>query len=340
MESQLSELQEDARSRIAAATTTDEVEELRRLFLGKKGPITQILRQMGSLPAGQRPAMGRLANETRDLVKRIIAQQNEKLSSQEQETALREEHIDVTLPGCAQNLGNRHPLSIVMDEVCEIFTSLGFEIVEGPEVETDWYNFVALNIPPDHPARDDHASFYITDDVLLRTETSAVQIRTMENREPPVRVIAPGRVYRRDAVDRTHSHTFHQVEGLLVDEQVTFADLKGTLDTFAKRMFGHDVRTTFRPHYFPFTEPSAEVDISCFLCGGDGCGVCKGTGWIEVLGSGMVHPAVLQNVGYDTERYNGFAFGMGVERLAMLKFGIDDMRLFYENDLRFLRQFA
>jgi len=340
LENQLTKLQNEAREKIAFATTSEEVEELRRYYLGKKGPLTQILRQMGSLPAEQRPVVGRLANETRDLIAQLISEQKARLAKVELARTLEEERIDVTLPGRSLIPGNRHPLSIVMDEICEIFTSLGFEIVEGPEIETEWYNFVALNIPPDHPARDDHASFYITDDILLRTETSAVQIHIMETRQPPIRVIAPGRVYRRDAVDRTHSHTFHQVEGLLVDEHVTFADLKGTLDTFAKRMFGSRVQTTFRPHYFPFTEPSAEVDISCFLCEGRGCSVCKGSGWIEVLGSGMVHPAVLENVGYDTERFTGFAFGMGVERLAMLKFGIDDMRLFYENDLRFLRQFA
>lgn len=339
MEQQLRELQNEARVKIAAAGCTAEIEDLRRYFLGKKGPLTQILRGMGGLTAEQRPLIGKLANDTRALVEELLQAQTEAVAGSERQVTFEKERIDVTLPGRSPCLGNRHPLSIILDEICDIFTGLGFEIVEGPEVETDWYNFVALNIPPDHPARDDHASFYITDDVLLRTETSAVQIRTMEKCQPPVRLIAPGRVYRRDAVDRTHSHTFHQVEGLLVDENVTFADLKGTLDIFCKRMFGEEVRTTFRPHYFPFTEPSAEVDISCFLCEQQGCSVCKGSGWMEVLGSGMVHPKVLENVGYDSEKYTGFAFGMGVERLAMLKFGIDDMRLFYENDLRFLRQF-
>jgi phenylalanyl-tRNA synthetase alpha chain len=333
------ELQREAREKISAAKSTADLEELRRHFLGKKGPLTQILRGMGGLSAEERPAIGKLANDTRALVEELLEKRSGEFAGTEMGSRLEAEAIDVTLPGRAPNVGNRHPLSIVMDEICEVFTGLGFEIVEGPEVETDWYNFVALNIPPDHPARDDHASFYITDDVLLRTETSAVQIRTMEKRQPPIRVIAPGRVYRRDAVDRTHSHTFHQVEGLLVDEDVTFSDLKGTLDVFCRRMFGEEVRTTFRPHHFPFTEPSAEVDISCFLCGQKGCSVCKHSGWLEVLGSGMVHPKVLENVGYDSEKYCGFAFGMGIERIAMLKFGIDDMRLFYENDLRFLRQF-
>lgn len=339
MKQKLLELQAEARDTIPVANSSADIEELRRHFLGKKGPLTQILRGMGNLTPKERPIVGKIANETRELVEQLLAEQTERASARESESSFDAERIDVTLPGRALNVGNRHPLSIVLDEICDIFTGLGFEIVEGPEVETDWYNFVALNIPPDHPARDDHASFYITDDVLLRTETSAVQIRTMEQRQPPIRVIAPGRVYRRDAVDRTHCHTFHQVEGLLVDEHVTFADLKGTLEVFVKRMFGERVRTTFRPHYFPFTEPSAEVDISCFLCDQKGCVVCKGSGWIEVLGSGMVHPKVLENVGYDSEKYSGFAFGMGVERLAMLKFGIDDIRLFYENDLRFLRQF-
>ncbi|MBI3922965.1 MAG: phenylalanine--tRNA ligase subunit alpha [Armatimonadetes bacterium] len=339
MTQKLLELQAEARDAVPAANNSADIEELRRHFLGKKGPLTQILRGMGNVTPEERPIVGKIANETRELIEQLLAEQTERVSARESESSFDAERIDVTLPGRALNVGNRHPLTIVLDEICDIFTGLGFEIVEGPEVETDWYNFVALNIPPDHPARDDHASFYITDDVLLRTETSAVQIRTMEQRQPPVRIIAPGRVYRRDAVDRTHCHTFHQVEGLLVDEHVTFADLKGTLDVFAKRMFGERVRTTFRPHYFPFTEPSAEVDISCFLCDQKGCGVCKGSGWIEVLGSGMVHPKVLENVGYDSEKYSGFAFGMGVERLAMLKFGIDDIRLFYENDLRFLRQF-
>jgi len=227
----------------------------------------------------------------------------------------------------------------VRDEIVDIFVGMGFTVVEGPEVELEYYNFIALNIPPDHPARDDHDSFFITDHILLRTETSAVQIRTMETQEPPVRIIAPGRVYRRDAVDATHSHTFHQVEGLLVDEHISFGDLKGVLQVFAQKMFGQDVRMRFRPDYFPFTEPSAEASISCFSCGGGGCPLCKFTGWIEILGSGMVHPQVLENVGYDSERYTGFAFGMGLERLAMLKYGITDIRLFFENDLRFLQQF-
>lgn len=340
MKEQLDTIREEARARIAAAQSAADLAQARVEFLGKKGKLRQLLRSLSQLSAEERPVAGALANETRAFVEGLLEESRSVVAAREKELRLKAERQDVTLPGRTRPLGRKHPLSLVLEEVCGIFTSLAFEIVEGPEVELDYYNFVALNIPADHPARDDHASFYFNDEVLLRTETSAVQIRTMEDRKPPVRVISPGRVHRRDAVDRTHSHTFHQVEGFLVDTDVTFGDLKGTLAAFARRFFGETVSMRFRPHYFPFTEPSAEVDISCTTCGGSGCGVCSNTGWIEVLGSGMIHPKVLENVGYDPDQLSGFAFGMGVERLAMLKYGIDDMRLFFENDLRFLRQFS
>jgi phenylalanyl-tRNA synthetase alpha chain len=339
MQDQLNQLREEALAALAEVPSLELLDEVRRQYLGKKGALTALLRGMGQVPAGERPALGKLANETREAVEAALESRKEALSVTSVAAGLAAEAIDVTMPGRAQRPGRGHPLVQVEQRICEIFAGMGFEVVEGPEVETEWYNFVALNIPEAHPARDDHESFYITDDILLRTETSAVQIRTMEKREPPIRVIAPGRVYRRDAVDRTHSHTFHQVEGLLVDEGVRFGDLKGVLTIFARRMFGDEVVSRFRPHYFPFTEPSAEVDIQCANCRGSGCAVCGQSGWLEVLGSGMVHPQVLENVGYDTSRYNGFAFGMGIERLAMLKYGIDDIRLFYENDRRFLDQF-
>lgn len=339
MEEQLNRLREEALAAIAQASSLDELDALRRTYLGKKGALTAVLRGMGRVPAQQRPAVGKAANETRRVVQAALDRRRDDLSAVVARQALARERIDVTMPGRAQRAGHAHPLVLMERRICAIFTGMGFEVVEGPEVETEWYNFIALNIPETHPARDDHESFYVTDDILLRTETSAVQIRTMEHRQPPIRVIAPGRVYRRDAVDRTHSHTFHQVEGLLVDEGVRFGDLKGVLTIFARRMFGDEVVMRFRPHYFPFTEPSAEIDIQCTSCRGRGCSVCGWSGWLEVLGAGMVHPQVLENVGYDTSRYNGFAFGMGIERLAMLKYGIDDIRLFYENDMRFLDQF-
>ena len=339
MQDQLNRLREQALGAIAQVASLDGLETLRRNYLGKKGELTAVLRGMGSVPSEERPVIGKLANETRAAVEDALEGRRDELSGTVAESALAAEALDVTMPGRTQLPGRAHPLIRMEQQICEIFAAMGFEVVEGPEVETEWYNFVALNIPEAHPARDDHESFYITDDILLRTETSAVQIRTMEKREPPVRVIAPGRVYRRDAVDRTHSHTFHQVEGLLVDEGVRFGDLKGVLTIFAQRMFGDQVQMRFRPHYFPFTEPSAEVDIQCASCRGEGCPVCGQSGWLEVLGSGMVHPQVLKNVGYDPSKYNGFAFGMGIERLAILKYGIDDIRLFYENDMRFLDQF-
>ena len=333
-------IREAALARVAAATTSEELATLRVQYLGKKGELTQVLRGMGKLPPDERPRVGQLANQVREELERALREAGEKLSRQEQERRLRAEALDVTLPGRPVTTGHRHPLYQVLNEIKAVFIGLGFDVAEGPEVESDYYNFEALNLPKDHPARDMQDSFYITEDVLLRTHTSPVQARVMEARRPqvPIRIIAPGKVYRRDD-DATHSPLFHQVEGLLVDRRVTFGDLKGTLMAFLQQIFGDGVRVRFRPSYFPFTEPSAEVDISCVMCGGCGCRVCSHTGWLEILGCGLVHPKVLSMSGYDPEEVSGFAFGLGVERVAMLKYGIDDLRLFYENDLRFLQQF-
>ncbi|MFH1595557.1 MAG: phenylalanine--tRNA ligase subunit alpha [Pseudomonadota bacterium] len=333
---EVNKLELEALSAISLAGSPEELESLRVKYLGRKGALTQVLRSLKELlPEVRRPA-GQEANRAKAALEAALD-----LAL----TALKEARrhgpgpvLDVTLPGRRPPLGRLHPLNQVMAEVCHIFLHLGFEAVEGPEVELDWYNFEALNLPPDHPARDMQDTFYFNDQVLLRTHTSPMQIRTMERRQPPVRIIAPGKVYRRDS-DITHSPMFHQVEGLLVDRGVTFADLKGTLTAFVHEMFGPEVSLRFRPSYFPFTEPSAEVDIQCVICGGAGCRVCKITGWLEILGAGMVHPAVFEAVGYDPEEYTGFAFGLGIERIAMLKYGIDDIRLFFDNDLRFLRQF-
>ena len=282
--------------------------------------------------------MGQLANEVRGVMEDHMAQRAAQLKEEALKARLEAEKIDVTMPGVPFELGAKHPLSIVLDEIKEIFVGMGFEIVEGPEVELDYYNFEALNIPKDHPARDTQDTFYINDNIVLRTQTSPVQIRTMEKQKPPIRIISPGRVYRSDAVDATHSPLFHQIEGLVVDKGITFADLKGTLETFVKRLYGEDSVVRFRPHHFPFTEPSAEVDVQCFNCHGEGCRLCKNEGWIEILGCGMVHPKVLSNCGIDPEEYSGFALGMGLERV-MRRYNIDDLRLFYENDVRFLKQF-
>ena len=283
--------------------------------------------------------MGQLANEVRASIEAMLKEKTAELKGKEQEAKLKKETIDVTLPGKKHEIGHKHPLSIVLDEVKDIFVGMGFQIATGPEVEWDYYNFEALNLPPDHPARDTQDTFYITEKMLLRTQTSPVQIRVMEKQEPPIRIIAPGRVYRSDAVDATHSPFFHQIEGLVVDKGITMGDLKGTLETFARRMFGEDTRIRFRPHHFPFTEPSCEMDVTCFKCGGKGCPMCKGEGWVEILGGGMVHPKVLKNGGVDPEDYSGYAFGVGLERLTMFRFNIDDMRLLFENDARFLNQF-
>ena len=340
MKEKLKQIRTAALEQLDAVDSTEKLEQLRVKFLGKKGELTAVLRGMGALSPEERPAIGQIANEIRESVENMIAEKKEKLSAELLQHKLESEKIDVTMPAKRFNLGHRHPLAQVEDEMCGIFRSMGFDIEEGPEVETDYYNFQALNTPENHPARDSQDTFYITDNILLRSQTSSVQVHAMERAgKPPIRVVSPGRVYRSDAVDATHSPMFHQLEGLVVDKDITMGDLKGTLETFARRMFGNDTKIRFRPHHFPFTEPSAEIDISCFMCGGKGCKVCKGEGWIEILGAGMVHPNVLRCSGIDPDVYSGFAFGMGIERIAMKKYSIDDMRLLYENDLRFLLQF-
>lgn len=340
MKEKLKQIRESAMAQLSAADSSESLEQLRVKLLGKKGELTAVLRGMGSLSAEERPAVGAVANEVRAAIEEMIEEKKRKLESERLQHRLESEKIDVTMPSKRRELGHRHPLAQVEEEMCEIFRSMGFDIEEGPEVETDYYNFQALNTPENHPARDTQDTFYITDNKLLRSQTSSVQVHAMERAgKPPIRVVSPGRVYRSDAVDATHSPMFHQLEGLVVDKNITMGDLKGTLETFARRMFGEDTRIRFRPHHFPFTEPSAEIDISCFMCGGEGCKVCKGEGWIEILGAGMVHPNVLRCSGIDPDVYSGFAFGMGIERIAMKKYSIDDMRLLYENDLRFLRQF-
>ena len=315
------------------------LENIRVKFLGKKGELTAILKQMGKLSAEERPVIGQMANEIRAFIEDRISTRTAQLKNELMQQKLKDEKLDVTLPGKRRPLGKKHPLNLVLDEIEEIFLGMGFSIASGPEVELDYYNFEALNMPKDHPARDTQDTFYVSDNVVLRTQTSPMQVRVMEKQKPPIRIIAPGRVYRSDAVDATHSPLFHQIEGLVVDKGITMADLKGTLEIFVKRLYGEDSVVRFRPHHFPFTEPSAELDCMCFNCHGEGCRLCKGEGWIEILGCGMVHPKVLSNCGIDPEVYSGFAFGMGLERLAMRRFNIDDMRLLYENDLRFLNQF-
>lgn len=339
MKEQLNRILNDARQQLEAATTQSETDEIRVRFLGRKGRLTEILRGMGKLSPEERKATGQMANGVRDQIEAMLAERFEAVKAAAKEAQFRMERIDVTEPGKTEGLGVPHPLTITMEEISRVFRNMGYSIVEGPEVETVFNNFDALNAGPDHPARDMTDTFYISEDVLLRTQTSPVQVRTLLKEKPPIKVISPGRVFRCDTPDATHSPMFHQVEGLLVDEGVTMADLKGTLDSFAKQLFGTSTKTKFRPHHFPFTEPSAEMDVSCFKCGGKGCRVCKGSGWIEILGCGMVHPSVLQVGGLDTEKYTGFAFGLGVERVAMLKYGVDDIRLFYENDMRFIEQF-
>ena len=316
-----------------------DLSEIRVKYLGKKGELTAVLRSMGSLSPEERPAFGQRANEVRAQIEAEIERRQTEMKSAMRDRALRAEKLDVTVPGEDVPFGHIHPLSRVQHEIEDIFIGMGYSIAEGPEVELDYYNFQALNIPPEHPARDTQDTFYITDNVLLRSQTSPVQVHVMEKERPPIRILSPGRVYRSDAVDATHSPLFHQIEGLVVDRGVTMGNLKGTLAMFARRMFGSDTKIRFRPHHFPFTEPSAEVDVSCFACGGKGCRFCKGEGWIEILGAGMVHPNVLSGCSIDPEEYSGFAFGLGVERVALLKYHIDDMRLLYENDVRFLGQF-
>lgn len=315
------------------------VEQLRVQFLGKKGELTAILRSMGQLSADERPAVGQLANQVREHMESSIENLLQMVKANERAQRLELDRIDVTLPGQRLAQGTRHPLTKVIDEICDVFVGLGFAIAEGPEVELDEYNFELLRIPEGHPARDTQDTFYITDKMVLRTQTSPVQIRVMKEQQPPIKIVCPGKVYRSDALDATHSPIFHQIEGLVVDHGVTMGDLVGSLQLFARQLFGEKTEIRLRPHHFPFTEPSCEVDITCWSCGGTGCRTCKGEGWIEVLGAGMVHPGVLRNCGIDPDIYSGFAFGIGVERTAMGRYGIDDIRNFYENDLRFLRQF-
>lgn len=339
MQKQLKTILEEVRSQINEAAAPESVEEIRVKVLGKKGRLTEILRSMGSLNADERKEVGKLANEVRGEIEGILESKRNDIKEIQKKARFRAEKIDVTAPGKVRPHGVKHPLTQTIDDMSRIFMNMGFELVEGPEVETVFMNFDALNAGPNHPARDMTDTFYIDENILLRTQTSPVQARTLLTKQPPMKIISPGRVYRCDTPDATHSPVFHQVEGLVVGEGITMADLKGTLAEFARQMFGPDTKTKFRPHHFPFTEPSAEVDVSCFKCGGKGCKVCKGSGWIEILGCGMVHPNVLKIGGIDTEKYTGFAFGIGVERIAMLKYEVDDIRLFYENDERFLKQF-
>lgn len=339
MKNELLAIKEKAMAALAACRDGETLESLRVAYLGKKGELTSILKKMGGLSPEERPAMGQLANEVKVAIEGKISALKEDISRRQLYSRLEKEKIDITLDGKSRPIGKKHPLNTVLDEVENIFIGMGYKIASGPEVEYDYYNFEALNIPKDHPARDTQDTFYINDKVLLRTQTSPVQIRVMEKEKPPIRIIAPGRVYRSDEVDATHSPLFHQIEGLVVDKGITMSDLKGTLEVFIKRLYGEDSVVRFRPHHFPFTEPSAEVDVRCFACEGKGCRLCKNEGWIELLGCGMVHPKVLANCGIDPEVYSGFAFGLGLERMVMRRYNIDDLRLLYENDVRFLDQF-
>ncbi|MBR6799653.1 MAG: phenylalanine--tRNA ligase subunit alpha [Firmicutes bacterium] len=340
MQAQLNRILEEAKSQLQAAETLAQVDEIRVKVLGKKGQLTEILRGMGNLSPEERKVTGQMANSVRAEIEGMLEEKFEAVKKAAKEAQFAAEKIDVTEPGKDINVGVKHPVTITIEEISKVFMNMGFSIVEGPEVETVFNNFDGLNADPNHPARDMTDTFYITEnEILLRTQTSTVQVRTLQKQQPPIKVIAPGRTFRCDTPDATHSPMFHQIEGLVVDEGITMADLKGTLDSFAKQLFGPETKTKFRPHHFPFTEPSAEMDVSCFKCGGKGCRVCKGSGWIEILGCGMVHPNVLKVGNIDTEKYTGFAFGIGVERVAMLKYGVDDIRLFYENDMRFINQF-
>jgi len=339
MKDQLEALRPEAATRIKEAADTAALDAVRIAYLGKKGALTAILKQMGRLSAEERPVIGQLGNQVKVAIEAMLQERGEQLKAEETARRLAGEALDITMPGTPRPLGHKHPLSIVLDEVKELFLGMGFSVATGPEVENEYYNFTALNIPEGHSARDEQDTFYTTGGLVLRTATSPVQVRYMEQHKPPIRIIAPGRVYRQDTPDATHSPLFHQIEGLVVDEGVTMGHLKSTLDQLARGLFGESTRTRFRPHYFPFTEPSAEVDVSCFRCGGTGCPFCKGEGWVEILGAGMVHPNVLRNGGIDPEKYSGFAFGVGLDRLTMARFRIDDIRLLFENDLRFLGQF-
>lgn len=341
MKEQLEQIKAKALADLAAAADMSALDAVRVRVLGKKGELTAVLKQMGKLSAEERPVMGQMANAVRAKLEDALEKRRAALDAAALEAKLEAEAVDVTIPGKPVEMGHQHPMNRVLQEVKEIFIGMGYQIVDGPEIEEAAYNFTKLNIEEGHPSRDRSDTFYFDDDdsVLLRTQTSPMQIRTMEKQKPPIRIICPGRVYRSDAVDATHSPIFHQCEGLVVDKGVTFSDLKGTLELFIKKLYGEETRVRFRPHHFPYTEPSAEMDMSCFKCGGKGCSMCKGEGWIEILGCGMVHPQVLENCGIDPEVYSGFAFGVGLERIAMMRYGIDDMRLLYENDLRFLKQF-
>lgn len=339
MKQQLENIENAAMTETSSSDSIKALDELRIKYLGKKGELTAILKQMGKLSAEERPVIGQLANKVRQDIEEAITSKMSALKAKEKERKMAAESIDITLPGKQQSIGKLHPLKIVENEIKEIFLGMGFSVADGPEVEYDYYNFEALNLPPDHPARDTQDTFYITDNILLRTQTSSVQVHVMENQKPPIRIISPGCVYRSDAVDATHSPLFHQIEGLVVDKGITMSDLKGTLETLMKKLYGNDCKIRLRPHHFPFTEPSAEVDVMCFNCHGEGCRICKGEGYIELLGAGMVHPKVLEGCGIDSSVYSGFAFGMGLERIVMRRFNISDMRLLFENDLRFLEQF-
>ena len=339
MKTQLEAIRNIAQDAIANAKDQNEIESLRVKYLGKKGELTAILKQMGSLSPEERPIMGQLVNEAKQSVENLIAEKSSALKALAQQEKLKEETIDITLPAKIKTTGKLHPLNTVLDDMINIFTSMGFDVVDGPEVETDYYNFECLNVPADHPARDMQDTFYLAENLLLRTQTSAAQIRTMEDRKPPIRVICPGRVFRADEVDATHSPVFHQIEGLVVDKGITMCDLKGILEEFAREIYGKDTAVKFRPSFFPFTEPSVEVDVTCSECAGKGCRVCKGSGWIEILGAGMVHPNVLRSCGIDPEEYSGFAFGIGLDRLTTTRYKISDIRLLFENDKRFLDQF-
>ena len=339
MKEKLEQIKAEALKQIEASDALEKLNDVRVAFLGKKGELTAVLKSMKDVAPEDRPKVGQLVNETREQIEAVLEEAKTKMERMARETQMKNEVIDVTLPAKKNHVGHRHPNTIVMEEVERIFVGMGYEVVEGPEIETDYYNFEALNIPADHPAKDEQDTFYINGDILLRTQTSGTQVHEMEKGKLPIRMVAPGRVFRSDEVDATHSPSFHQIEGLVIDKNITFADLKGTLAEFAKELFGEDTKVKFRPHHFNFTEPSAEVDVSCFKCGGSGCRFCKGSGWIEILGCGMVHPNVLRMSGIDPEEYSGFAFGIGLERITLLKYEIDDMRLLYENDTRFLKQF-
>lgn len=339
MQAQIEQIKKSFHEKLEKLSTSEELEKLRVEYLGKKGEFTQILRSMGSLTAEERPQMGKLVNEAKAELEDKINELKTSLKEKKINEKLKSEIIDISLPGDKTPMGGKHPLMITMENIEQIFLEMGFTIEEGPEVELDYYNFEALNIPKDHPARGEQDTFYINDSVVLRTQTSPVQIRTIEQQKPPIKMISPGKVYRSDDVDATHSPIFYQIEGLVIDKGITFGDLKGTLEQFVKKLYGDNIQTKFRPHHFPFTEPSAEMDGTCFVCNGEGCKVCKGEGWMELLGCGMVHPEVLRKGGIDPEVYSGFAFGFGLDRMTMQKFGIEDIRLLYESDMRFLKQF-